>query len=408
VSESHPQEDRSGEDRQDRPAEARPSERDRLLHEIAERYGTPTYVYDMARVRRQAQRLTRLLPDAELLYAVKANPSGAVLRQLARLGFGAEAITVGELERAHRAGVSSDRLLVGGPGQDDELIDRAAELGVAHVSLDSRSQWELWRVSRFRSARFLVRINPGLDPGTHSHLATGAAESKFGLPLDEGVELAAQVATAGALAGFHFHVGSQISSLTVYRGLAGCVERAFGAQAGADTLDLGGGFAVPGFPLEEFAQLAEELASSVGARLLLEPGRFLVAEAGVLLTRVRHVKEGPVRHVIADAGMAELLRPALYGARHPVRRLGDRAGGEPADLDGPLCENADRLSADARLPADLGRGDLLVVEEAGAYGMTMSSNYASSLRPAEVAVDGAEVRLVRARETVDDLLRLER
>jgi diaminopimelate decarboxylase len=399
VSESLQREDRSVEDRQ---------ERDRLLGDIAERFGTPTYVYDLAHMRRQAELLTRLLPDAGLFYAVKANPSGAVLRQLARLGLGAEAITVGELERAHRAGVTPDRLLVGGPGQDDELIERAAELGVGHASLDSHSQWELWRTRRVRSVRFLVRINPGLDPGTHTHLATGAAESKFGLPLGEALELAAQVAAEGDLAGFHFHVGSQISSLDVYRALADVVERAFAAQPGTDTLDLGGGFSVPGFPLEEFAQVASDLANRVGARLLLEPGRFLVAEAGVLLTRVRHVKNGPLRHVIADAGMAELLRPALYGARHPVRRLGGRAGGMPAELDGPLCENADRLSADARLPADMARGDLLVVEEAGAYGMTMASNYASSLRPAEVVVDGAEVRLVRARETVEDLVRLER
>jgi diaminopimelate decarboxylase len=382
--------------------------RDQLLESVAERFGTPTYVYDLAAIRRRVSLLRSSLPEAELRYAIKANPSRAVLAELARLGVGGEAITLGELERAVRAGVPPDRVLVGGPGQDDALIDRAAELQVSLVSLDSPSQWASWRARRSRATRFLVRINPGLDPRTHPHLATGAAESKFGVAEEMALELAATVAAEDALAGFHFHVGSQISSPDVYRGLGGIVERVFAAQPRADTLDLGGGFSVPGFPLEEFADLARSLAGAVRARLLIEPGRYLVAEAGVLLTRVLHVKNGPVRHVIADAGMADLLRPALYGARHPVRRLGDPAGSEAADLDGPLCENADRLAAGAALPVNVARGDLLAVEEAGAYGMAMSSNYASSLRPAEVAVDGAEVRLIRARESVDDLLRLER
>jgi diaminopimelate decarboxylase len=384
------------------------SKRDVLLESVAERFGTPTYVYDLAAIRRRVSLLRSSLPEARLRYAIKANPSGALLAELARLGVGGEAITLGELERAVRAGVPPDRVLVGGPGQDDALIDRAAELQVSLVSLDSPSQWESWRARRSGATRFLVRINPGLDPRTHPHLATGAAESKFGVPEEMALELAATVAAEGALAGFHFHVGSQISSPDVYRGLGGIVQRVFAAQPRADTLDLGGGFSVPGFPLEEFADLARSLAGGVRARLLIEPGRYLVAEAGVLLTRVLHVKNGPVRHVIADAGMADLLRPALYGARHPVRRLGDPVGGEAADLDGPLCENADRLAAGAALPVNVARGDLLAVEQAGAYGMAMSSNYASSLRPAEVAVDGAEVRLVRARESVDDLLRLER
>lgn len=381
--------------------------RDRLLNEIAERFGTPTYVYDLAAIRRRVGLLRGEFADAQLLYAVKANPNGAVLQELARLGLGAESITLGELERAVRAGVPAARALVGGPGQDEHLIERAAELAVAHVSLDNRSQWELWRDRRHPANRFLIRINPQLDPGTHRHLATGSADSKFGIPESEALELAAELASDGVFAGFHFHVGSQISSLSVYEKLAGIVGRMFAARPEADTLDLGGGFAVPGFPLAEFAEIAREMASRVGARLLLEPGRFLVAEAGVLLTSVRYVKPGALRHVIADAGMADLLRPALYGARHPVRRLGSGRAGEPVDLDGPLCENADRLAQDARLPGDLKRGDLLVVEQAGAYGMAMASNYASSLRPAEVVVDGDQLRLTRRRETIDDLLRLE-
>lgn len=390
--------------------------RDDLLIEIARRFGTPTYVYDMGQVSARAAELRRALPQADLRYAVKANPNGAILRKLSGLGFGAEAITLGELERATRAGVPPERIVVGGPGQDETLIGRSLELGVGLVSLDSSSQWRLWegmlaRKGDHRVPRFLVRINPQLDPQTHPHLATGSADSKFGVPPEEGLELAGMLAAANLLAGFHFHVGSQITSLEVYRTLSEVVDHVYRAYPQSDLIDLGGGFAVPGFPLAEFAELANELASRHGLGLILEPGRYLVAEAGLLLTRVRHVKDGPLRHVIADAGMAELLRPALYSARHPVRRLHDDARGadaaSEADLDGPLCENADRLAPAVELPESLAPGDLLAVEQAGAYGMAMASNYASSLRPAEVAVDDGEARLVRARETVDDLLRLE-
>ena len=173
------------------------------------------------------------------------------------------------------------------------------------------------------------------------------------------------------------------------------------------TLDLGGGFAVPGFPLDAFAAKVRAFTNRFGLELILEPGRYLVADAGVLLTRVLHVKRGERTHVIADAGMADLLRPALYGAAHPVRVLGNKErAGERVDVDGPLCENADRLGRGLELPTPL-PNDLLVVEQAGAYGLTMASNYASSLRPAEVTIRGTRVRLARRRETVADVLRLE-
>ena len=391
---------------------------DALLADAARRFGTPLYLYDMRVVRRQAELLRSALPDAEQFYAVKANPARSVIRVLAELGFGAEVITLGELERAHRAGISARKLLLGGPGQDEVLIERSLELQVGLVSLDSISQWELWKpfiAERIRQApansrlpRFLVRINPQLDPATHPHLATGAAVSKFGTTPEEGRLLAAELTEEGLLAGFHFHIGSQIASVDAYRALRQIVEELFADFPTADTLDLGGGFAVPGFHLERFAEFAIELAHEAQVRLLLEPGRYLVAEAGFLLTSVRHLKKGVVTHVIVDAGMADLLRPALYQARHPVRRV----GGEPqanvtVDIDGPLCENADRLATGIQLPRDLRPGDLLVVEQAGAYGMPMASNYASTLRPAEVSFDGGELRLSRSRETIEDLVRLE-
>lgn len=365
-----------------------------LLHRIAERYSTPTYVYDLDAIGDRVARLRAALPTAELLYAVKANPCGAVLRHLAAAGLGAEVISVGELARARRAGFPEGRILLGGPRQDPPLV--AAAWGVGWVSLDNPSQWRGWQrfAAREGAPRFLLRLNPGLDPRTHEHLATGAARSKFGMPFGE---LAALGAALGEhLAGFHVHIGSQITELGAYEPVFAQLGALLTRFPHADTLDLGGGFAVPGFALPEFsARVRAFLAQVPFRRLLLEPGRFLVAESGVLLTRVLHVKEGPVRHVIADAGMADLLRPALYGAQHPVRVLG-----------GPLCENADRLARGVALPA-LTPGTLLAVEQAGAYGFAMASNYASSLRPAEVVVAGGEVRLARRRETPDDLVQLE-
>ncbi len=407
---------------------------DALLRTIAERFGTPTYVYDLASVRRQRHALRAAFPTARLLYAVKANPSGAVLRALADLGMGAEVITLGELERAVRAGIAPSDVLVGGPGQDAALVGRASELGVGLASLDSRGTWRAWQAAGSEATRFLVRVNPALDPGTHEHLATGAATSKFGLPPGAALALAREVRATGRLAGFHVHAGSMIRDAGLYDGIEAVLAPLYQALPGLELVDLGGGFAVPEVPLTAFGARAGDLARALGATLVLEPGRWLVAEAGTLLTRVLHVKpEGPRRHVIADAGMADLLRPALYGAEHPVRvvaspdptgaGLAEAPDGSLSDLDGPLCENADRLGRALRLPP-VAPGDLLAVEQAGAYGFAMASNYASSLRPAEVVVDhGAMqpaengrvarpseapvVRLVRRRERPEDLWRLE-
>ena len=377
------------------------TEDDSILQRVAERFGTPVYLYDLDRVGAQVEKLRRAFPKAELFYAVKANPCGAVLRRLAELGLGAEVITEGELARALRADFPAERILLGGPRQDAGLIAAARAAGVGWVSIDSTSQAECW--SKTPTAKFLVRLNPALDPRTHEHLATGAATSKFGLAFDETVRVAEMF--GDKLTGFHVHIGSQITELEVYEEVFRQLDMLLERFPQVQTLDLGGGFAVPEFPLEAFAK---KVGAFVGARkLLLEPGRFLVAESGALLTRVLHVKPGPVKHVICDAGMTDLLRPALYGAHHPIRALGKDGPAETVDIDGPLCENADRLGRGVALP-EVGPGDLLAVGEAGAYGLSMSSHYASSLRPAEVVLENGEVRLVTARETIEDLWRLER
>jgi diaminopimelate decarboxylase len=378
---------------------------DKTFFQIAETYGTPTYIYDLETISEKIQHLRQVLPNANLLYAVKANPNGAILRHLASHSVGAEVITLGELERSVRAGIAKDKILLGGPRQDKALIERALELNVQNVSLDSVSQWQLWKTFEAKSVRFYPRVNPALDPKTHEHLATGAAESKFGMTVAEARNVAEDLAKRNQLAGFHVHAGSQITEASVYDDIFSALTPLYETFKPSN-LDIGGGFGVPGFPFDLFAKKVTAFASTFNLEVTIEPGRYLVAEAGVLLTKVLHVKHGALHHVIADAGMADLLRPALYGAKHPIRALKATTHTVTVDVDGPLCENADRLGRNLTLP-DVVSDDLLVVEQAGAYGHTMSSNYASSYRPSEVTVLGDSITLVRRRETIDDLLRLE-
>lgn len=380
------------------------------LARLADAHGTPLYVYDLDHLGERVSELRAALPNARLRYAVKANPNGAVLARLARDGVGAEAITVGEVAQALRAGVPASAVVVGGPGQDADLRALARSADVGHVSLDGPAQWTAWREALPPTTRFFVRLRPDLDPGTHAHLATGAEGSKFGSSADVALALAREVAAAGRLAGFHVHAGSMIVDPAVHRAILGRLDRLLDALPGTDTVNLGGGFAVPGFDLDAFARLVGEWSDRRGLTLMLEPGRWLVADAGVLLTRVLWRKEDGAVHWICDAGMAQLLRPALYGAEHPirvVRRIGvaPTAPARTGDVDGPLCENADRLGRARTL--DAAPGEVLAVERAGAYGMAMASTYASDLRPAEVVVEGGADRLVRLRESPEDLWRLE-
>lgn len=377
-----------------------------LLGRIAADYGTPTYVYNLDHVSKQVTTLKQALPDANLFYAVKANPCLAVLKHLASLNVGAEVISLGELERAIYAGIEPERIVLGGPRQDAPLIERALDLGVSLISLDSISQWQTWQPYIKPELRFVLRLNPALDPRTHEHLATGAAESKFGLTFAETRQLAAELGKKANLAGFHVHAGSQITATEVYDEIFDALEPLYEAHPEAKLLDIGGGYGVPGFELAAFRDRLLTFTQHFGLDIMLEPGRYLVAEAGVLLTRVLHSKTGALHHLIADAGMADLLRPALYGAKHPIRALGNQPAAILTDVDGPLCENADRLGRNLNLP-QLAAGDLLVVEQAGAYGFAMSSNYASSYRPAEVVVEAGEARLARKRERFEDLVRLE-
>jgi diaminopimelate decarboxylase len=367
-----------------------------LLARAADRWGTPLYVTDLDAAAARAGSWQRALPGALVAYAVKANPDPALLRRLARDGIGFEVVGPVELAQAQRAGASPDRIVANGIGQTDADLVAALAAGAL---VNAESIGALETLVR-HPGRIGVRVNPAVDARTHRHLATGAADAKFGIALDELPEAVTLVRDSGRrLESIGAHIGSDVRDLEPFVELASMLA-ALAIETGAERIDLGGGFAGP----------PEAYAAAVGAhlpdasRLTVEPGRGIVAEAGWLLTRV--VRTQARGHLIADAGMTELIRPMLYGARHPVMLVapGRSVGNGPWTLSGPVCEAGDVLVGEVRLGSDVGEGALLAIGDAGAYGLSMASNYNGRLRPAQAVIEGGELRLSRGRETLEDLL----
>ncbi|MCV0402590.1 MAG: diaminopimelate decarboxylase [Chloroflexi bacterium] len=367
------------------------------LIEAAGRWGTPLYVTDLDAAVANAQAWRDALPGALVAYAVKANPDPALLRRLADEGFGFEVVGPVELSLARRAGATSDRIVVNGVGAGDaHLADALA--GGALVNAESLSALDALLLAG--KGRIGLRLNPSIAAATHPHLATGAAASKFGIALDELPEAVHRLARAGrAPASLGAHIGSDIHDAGPFGGLA---ELLAGLAAKSDVaqIDLGGGYAGP---LDAWVDaVAPHIPET--ERLVVEPGRSIVADAGWLLTRVVRVQARG--HLIADAGMTELVRPMLYGATHPVELLEPGAGlprGEAWTLSGPICEAGDILARNLDLGPTAGEGALLAIGQAGAYGAAMASNYNGRLRPAQAVIEGGEVRLSRRRETLEDL-----
>lgn len=369
-----------------------------LLREAAERWGTPLYVTDLDAAAGGAHAWRAALPGALVAYAVKANPDPALLRRLAVEGFGFEVVGPIELAQVLRAGAAPERIVVNGVGQTDADLAEALATGAL---VNAESLGALDAMLREGKGRIGLRVNPALDAATHAHLATGAASSKFGIALTDVAAAMRRLSAAGRqLTAIGAHIGSDIGELGDFVRSAGLL-RELADRTGSERIDLGGGYR--GDPARYAAAVGRELRDP--RRLIVEPGRSIVGAAGWLLTRVVRVQ--PRGHLVADAGMTELIRPMLYGARHPVRLLGPGGslkGNGPWTLAGPICEAGDVLAEGLELGPSAGEGALLAIADAGAYGLSMASSYNGRLRPAQVVLENGEARLSRRRETWEDVI----
>ncbi len=390
------------------------------LADVAAKFGTPVYVYSRRHIETQWRAYDEALREwpHQVCYAVKANSNLGVLGVLAELGSGFDIVSVGELERVLRAGGRADRIVFSGVGKRDDEIRRALEAGIACFNVESVAELDrLDEIARSmnRRAPVSLRVNPDVDAQTHPYIATGLKENKFGIDIAqaESIYSAAAELKGLELIGVDCHIGSQLTRTAPFEAaldrVLALIERLKSNGIVLTHLNLGGGLGIryrdesPPTPREYAAALAPRL-KGLDLHLMIEPGRSIVGNAGLLLTRVEYMK--PTAHknfVIVDAAMNDLVRPALYNAWQdivPVTRRTDLAPAM-ADVVGPVCETGDFLGKDRELA--VAQGDLLAVLSAGAYGFAMSSNYNSRPRAAEVMVDGATAYLVRRREQVDEL-----
>lgn len=387
---------------------------------LAERFGTPCYVYSRAMLTGAYAAFDSAFVDLPHLvcYAMKANPTLAIVDLFASLGSGFDIVSGGELARVLAAGGDPAKVVFSGVGKSDAEMEAALAAGILCFNVESPSELvQLAGVASRMGVRAPIsfRVNPDVDPRTHPYIATGLKESKFGVAFGDAHALYRSAAAMPAIAirGIDMHIGSQITELAPYREAATRMLSLVDALA-ADGIplahvDLGGGLGIryrDETPLElaDYAAMVRVLMRGRSERLLFEPGRRLVGGAGILLTRVRVVKPGAARSfAIVDAAMNDLLRPSLYDAWHRVDPVRARKGGKARfDIVGPICESGDFLARDRLLA--LAEGDLLAVRDAGAYGMSMSSNYNARPRACEVLVDGDAAHLIRRRETLDELI----
>lgn len=394
------------------------------LRTLADAHGTPLYVYSRTHLREQFRSLAQAMSalDPLICFSVKANSNGSVVRTLLDEGAGLDIVSGGELYRALRVGADPQRIVFAGVGKTEAEIRQALEAGILFFTVESEA--EARRISACaqavgRTARIAFRINPDVDPQTHRYISTGKKENKFGLDVQrtlKAYELAAALPGI-EIAGLHMHIGSQILNAQPFHD-AVTKMRDFVAtlQARYPTFkywDIGGGIGIrykeadqPLDPRDYAAQVVPVL-KDMGLKIVMEPGRYLCGNAGVLVTRVQYIKDNAFKKfVVIDAAMNDLIRPALYQAHHDIVAV--RAGTEliHGDLVGPICESGDFLAADRDLPA-VAEGDLLAVKSAGAYGFAMASTYNSRPLVAEVMVEGDKSWLVGRRESVEDLVRRE-
>ena len=396
---------------------------DVALASIAESCQTPFYCYSRATIEANYRAYATALQDLNALicYAIKANSNQAIIGLLANLGAGADVVSEGELRRALAAGIPGNRIVYAGVGKTTSEIEFALRSEIRQFNVESEQELRAISDAAVRLgtvARVAFRINPDIDAGTHAKISTGKSENKFGISIETAPRVYAEARSLPGIegAGIDLHIGSQITRLGPFEAAFSCIAelveslRADGHEI--DTLDLGGGLGVRYNPetdaepsLNEYARIIRDTVGGLGCRLIVEPGRSLVADAGVLVSRVIYTKShGATQFLIIDAGMNDFMRPSIYDAYHGI--VGETESHEPEveyDVVGPVCETGDTFARRRKLPPQQ-PGDLVVIEDAGAYGSSMGSNYNTRPLPAEILVDGSEYREIRKRQDYDSIL----
>ncbi len=392
------------------------------LADAARHFGTPTYLYSASDILGRLEALRSGLSGVAHLicYAVKANSNIHILRMLSEAGAGADIVSGGELYRAGQAGVPHDRIVFSGVGKTRAEMRSALRAGILLFIVESEPELEALSaeaVAMGRSAPVSIRVNPNIDPKTHPYISTGLRENKFGIPQEDALRLFRRALELPGIepVGLGSHIGSQLTDLTPFREaarlLSGLAREVRALGVPLRFVDVGGGLGIrysqetpPS--TQDYVRALRESLDVPGCTIILEPGRSLVGNAGILLTEILYRKPGPEKSfVVCDAAMNDLLRPALYQAHHDVLPVRESALArtDRADLVGPVCESGDFLARNRELP-EFAAGDLAVLASAGAYGFTMSSNYNSRPRAAEVLVENGRARLIRRRETFADLV----
>ena len=390
---------------------------------LVEKYGTPLYVYDFDYITNRYTTLKDAFSGKKSIinYAVKANSNLSVIAHLAKLGAGADCVSIGEVNRALTAGVDKYKIIFSGVGKRDDEIREALQKDILMLNLESEAEMkrvELVAKELAKEARISIRVNPNIDPQTHPYISTGLHENKFGVEIDMAKRMYIYANKSEFLnpVGIHFHIGSQLTKLDPIREsaqiVADLVRSLKAIKIDIKFFDVGGGIGVVyddevTIAASDYTQAIFQATKGLDVTLLCEPGRYMVANAGVFFTKVLYEKNNDgKRFVIVDGGMNDLIRPSLYDAYHKIEAIGVEGEKTPADVVGPVCESGDFFGKDVPLPP-LEHNDLLVVHSAGAYGFTMASNYNTRAKPAEVALQDGEDRLIRERETYEDQVRLE-
>jgi len=391
--------------------------------ELANKYGTPLYVYDFNHIEEQFIKLKDAFKARKsiIFYAVKANSNLSVLKHLKELGAGCDCVSIGEVKRALHVGVARYKIIFSGVGKRDDEIKEALQYDILMLNLESEEEMdrvELIAKELGIKARISIRVNPNIDAKTHPYISTGLHDNKFGVDVDSAKRMYIKAKNSKNLdpIGIHSHIGSQITELEPFRDAArivsDLVRNLQSLKIDIKFFDIGGGIGIDydgehTLNLYDYSQAIFENLSGLDVTLTCEPGRFLVGNCGVFLTKVLYEKSNSKkRFVIVDGAMNDLGRPSLYGAYHAVEVIGSKGNESKADVVGPVCESTDFFAKDRVLPKTK-HDDLLVIKSAGAYGFTMSSNYNTRAKVAEVALKDGEDRLIRERDSFEDMIKNE-